>query len=80
MRTLRGEQSLWGLDTCLLSLPTDAGLADRLDDIVALGTSVRPRLQLEELPEGVEAMWAEQRRAGRQRQANVPIDARTTPT
>jgi hypothetical protein len=56
VETLRTEQSGWGMDTCILSI--QGSLAERLDAIDEIGELVRPRVQLAQLPPGVEALWA----------------------
>jgi hypothetical protein len=61
--SLGDEQRMWSLDTCIISLAPHLSLPERLRSIEMLGSAVRPRVQLDKLPQGVEAMWAAQRQA-----------------
>lgn len=63
--SLRAEQDAWGLDTLLARLPAGLGEAARHRAMRALAVSVRPRLQLDRVPPGLEREW---------RRINQPVD------
>lgn len=54
---LRREQDAWGLDVAVLAPP--AGLAPAAHErcLRTVATAVRPRLQLDRLPDGLDAYW-----------------------
>lgn len=58
---LEFERASWGLDTVLVRLPLEAGGRPWLCALRQLAESVRPRLQQDRLPAGLEAFWDEQR-------------------
>jgi hypothetical protein len=55
--SLRQEQEAWGMDVAILALPAglDAGLRERT--LRAIARDVRPPLQLDRLPAGLERHW-----------------------
>lgn len=58
---LRGERDDWGLDTALLRLAADPGSAAWLSALDELASVVRPRLQQDRLPAGLEELWDAER-------------------
>lgn len=56
---LRHEQHTWGLDVLIVQLPEALSLDGRLTAIRDLATRVRPRVQLDTLPPGLEDFWRE---------------------
>lgn len=54
---LRAEQQTWGLDVAILAPPASLGAHARRAVLHRLTTLVRPRLQLDELPPGLEDFW-----------------------
>lgn len=61
VESLQREAATWRLGTVVFDLSALATSQDRLAMIDVLGHDVRPRVQLPELPDGVEAMWARRR-------------------
>lgn len=57
--TLRSGQQRFGLDTALLRLPESLGPARRARAIEVIAHLVRPRVQLDRLPDGLAQHWAE---------------------
>jgi alkanesulfonate monooxygenase SsuD/methylene tetrahydromethanopterin reductase-like flavin-dependent oxidoreductase (luciferase family) len=55
--SLRREQEAWGMDVAILALPggLEAGVRERM--LRAIAADVRPRLQLDRLPAGLERHW-----------------------
>jgi hypothetical protein len=60
---LRHEQRLWGLDVAVLELPELEGDAYERA-LRAIASQVRPRVQLDELPYGLEDYWRRRRSDG----------------
>ncbi|MFV0463508.1 MAG: LLM class flavin-dependent oxidoreductase [Nostocoides sp.] len=60
--TLRADQRSWGLDIALLRLP-DASLELHLATLDELAMKVLPRVQLDQLPDGLETYWNQQQEA-----------------
>lgn len=56
--SLRSEQRLWGLDLLVASFPAALAHEPRRRAMRLLATYVRPRLQLDRLPDGLETHWA----------------------
>ena len=54
---LLAERDSWGLDVCVLSLPPGGDRAEALDTIAR---RVRPRVQLDRLPPGLEQYWRQE--------------------
>jgi alkanesulfonate monooxygenase SsuD/methylene tetrahydromethanopterin reductase-like flavin-dependent oxidoreductase (luciferase family) len=54
---LRTERELWGLDVAVIRVPVSLGDSARERAIDKLARQVRPRLQLDVLPPGLEAHW-----------------------
>jgi alkanesulfonate monooxygenase SsuD/methylene tetrahydromethanopterin reductase-like flavin-dependent oxidoreductase (luciferase family) len=61
---LRREERVWGLDLAILGLPSDLGETARLRAIENLASRVRPRIQLDALPRGLERYWRDAAGAG----------------
>jgi hypothetical protein len=59
--SLRADQDAWGLDIAIITLPAGLEPTARERCLRLVATAVRPRLQLDQLPPGLEAPW----RAGR---------------
>lgn len=55
---LRDEQRAWGLDLVVVCLPPALAPEPRRRAMRLLATYVRPRLQLDRVPDGLEAHWA----------------------
>ncbi|MCR3718768.1 MULTISPECIES: LLM class flavin-dependent oxidoreductase [Prauserella salsuginis group] len=60
---LRAERDDWGLDTALLRLDPATGSAAWRAAVADLASVVRPRLQQDRLPAGLEELWDAERRA-----------------
>jgi alkanesulfonate monooxygenase SsuD/methylene tetrahydromethanopterin reductase-like flavin-dependent oxidoreductase (luciferase family) len=58
VRTLRAEQDGWGMDLAILDLPADLPRDARGRALATVARAVRPRLQLEGLPSGLERHWS----------------------
>lgn len=56
---LRAEQRGWGLDVLIVRLPDALSLDGRITAVRDLATKVRPRVQLDRLPPGLEDFWRE---------------------
>jgi alkanesulfonate monooxygenase SsuD/methylene tetrahydromethanopterin reductase-like flavin-dependent oxidoreductase (luciferase family) len=56
------EQAEWGMDVAILRLPAGLSRAARERALRAIAVDVRPRLQLDRLPAGLEQHWDEQPR------------------
>ncbi len=54
---LRDEREQWGLDVAVIRLPGSLGDRARVHTIDDIGRLVRPRVQLDALPAGLEAHW-----------------------
>lgn len=54
---LRREQQSWGLDVLIVRLPDTLSLGGRVTAIRDLAAKVRPRVQLDRLPPGLEDFW-----------------------
>jgi hypothetical protein len=55
---LRAERDAWGLDVAVLELPPGLPPDDRSRALQSIARQVRPRLQLDRLPPGLERYWA----------------------
>lgn len=62
---LRAERDAWSLDVLIIALPPDLGSRERHRALRTVATSVRPRLQIDRLPDGLEGYW---------RTAKQPVD------
>jgi hypothetical protein len=60
VKELREHVRAWDLDTAVVDLPAGLKPAARLRAIRALGTYVRPRMVMHELPHGIEDHWIEE--------------------
>jgi alkanesulfonate monooxygenase SsuD/methylene tetrahydromethanopterin reductase-like flavin-dependent oxidoreductase (luciferase family) len=54
---LRAERDAWGLDVVVLLLPAELGARARVSAQQRLARLVRPRVQMDELPQGLEEHW-----------------------
>jgi alkanesulfonate monooxygenase SsuD/methylene tetrahydromethanopterin reductase-like flavin-dependent oxidoreductase (luciferase family) len=54
---LRREQAEWGMDVAVLELPSSLDHAPRARALRAIASEVRPRVQLDRLPAGLEQHW-----------------------
>ena len=61
--TLLRDRERWGMDVAILKLPASLGRDGRATVLHQIATEVRPRVQLSELPPGLEQYWASDRRA-----------------
>ena len=59
--SLRAEQDAWGLDVAIFSLAPALAPSARERSLRLIATEVRPTLQLDRLPVGLEALWRERR-------------------
>jgi hypothetical protein len=64
VESLRREQTAWGLDVAILELPAELAPVARERALRAIAVAVRPRLQIDRLPPGLEQHWDEERRGG----------------
>lgn len=55
---LRAERDDWGLDVAVLELPPGLSAAERSRALRSIAHHVRPRLQLDRLPPGLDRYWA----------------------
>lgn len=70
VHALRDEQHGWGLDVLVAQLPDALSVDGRVTAVRELATKVRPRVQLDRLPPGLEDFWQELRQ---------PVDEHTQP-
>lgn len=61
---LKGERDASGLDTALVHVATRPGGREWQSALADLASVVRPRVQMDRLPDGLEAFWNEQRHSG----------------
>jgi hypothetical protein len=54
---LRSEQAAWGMDVAVLRLAAELSASARSEVLAAVAHEVRPRVQLDALPGGLEADW-----------------------
>jgi hypothetical protein len=57
LKQLRAAQLRWGLDIAIVRLPAECPFEARAEQIISIGHDVRPFLQLEMLPAGLEGYW-----------------------
>ena len=57
VESLRREQSAWGMDVAVLELPPALEPAARERSVRTIAGSVRPRVQIDRLPAGLEEHW-----------------------
>lgn len=57
LRRLRSEAGAWGLDTVLIRLPEALTADARRDAVRRLASRVRPQLQVQAIPERLQAEW-----------------------
>jgi len=71
---LRDEQRRWGMDVVVLQLPRELSVAGRERAVDAVARRVRPRVQLDRLPVGLEEFWRDELhgRLDRARENEVP--------
>jgi alkanesulfonate monooxygenase SsuD/methylene tetrahydromethanopterin reductase-like flavin-dependent oxidoreductase (luciferase family) len=58
--SLARERESWGLDVAILALPVRLAAEARRRALHEIATRVRPRLQLDALPQGLEGHWADE--------------------
>lgn len=66
---LKGERDASGLDTVLVHVTARPGGREWQAALDELASVVRPRLQMDRLPEGLETFWNEQRHSGPHRRS-----------
>jgi len=64
VRDLRKHQDTWGLDLAILALPAELSPDARARALATVARFVRPRLQLDALPAGLERSWDARVKAG----------------
>jgi hypothetical protein len=64
---LLSEQVAWGMDVAVLTLPRALGAAARERALHTIATVVRPRVQIDRLPKGLEEHWQATRASERSR-------------
>jgi alkanesulfonate monooxygenase SsuD/methylene tetrahydromethanopterin reductase-like flavin-dependent oxidoreductase (luciferase family) len=58
IESLRRRQDAWGMDVAILELPAGLDGDERRRALRSIATEVRPRLQLDRLPPGLEQHWS----------------------